>query len=65
MKRSFTRSLAVKRQKKKGVFQLKDLPDKAQNMWRKKVCQFCDLWKNINCFEIYIKFAFLMVVLLS
>ena len=52
---SFECSLKVKLLKT-GVFQLKDLPDEAQNIWRQKVCfNFLIFGKNI--FEIYIKFA--------
>ena len=52
---SFECSLKVKLLKTR-VFQLKDLPDEAQNIWRQKVCfNFLIFGKNI--FEIYIKFA--------
>ena len=48
-------SLEVK-QLKTAVFQLKDLPHKAQNIWRQKGgFQFLPLWKTF--YEIYIKFA--------
>ena len=51
----FACSLEVKRLKT-VVFQLKDLPHKAQNIWRQKGgFQFLLLWKTF--YEIYIKFA--------
>ena len=59
----FACSLEVKRLKT-GVFQLKDLPDKAHNIWRQKgVFHFFDLWK-IFFWNLH-KICLLIVVLLS
>ena len=64
MKRSFACSLAV-RPLKTGVLQLKDLPNKEQNNWRKKVSVNFVIFEKKIFFEIYIKICLLMVVLLS